>query len=127
MTQCYEHLDYQLLNKCTRVNFLLNAIECMDTGLNTAIVMMKGDKVPTDKKNKFKYEALYLTPRDPVAKSRNTNRKRGAAEIYDAFVREAQILAIRVKQGRGSTRIGFQYYKYSTFKSFYKNQCDEIL
>ena len=79
VTQCVDNVDHQILNELTHVNLLLNAIECKDTGLNAAISMLKGDKGPTGKMNKFKYYAAYLTPWDPIANNCNTNRKFGAA------------------------------------------------
>ena len=54
MTQCDEHVNYQLPNKLTRVNLLLGAIEWKDPGLNAAISMVKRNKGPTGKINKSK-------------------------------------------------------------------------
>ena len=82
MTQCSEHVDYQLPKTLTRINFLLDGVECKVPGQNKAIAMVKGDKGPTRKINKFEYAAAYLTPWDPVTKSHNTNRKCGAAEMW---------------------------------------------
>ena len=81
MTQCDEYVDYQLPNELARTNFLIDAIEYKDTGLNSDIEMVKGDKVTTVKKNELKYSTAYITLWYPVTKNRNTNRKRGAAEI----------------------------------------------
>ena len=53
MTQCAEHVDYQLPNGLTHVDFLIDDTECKDPGLNAAIVMLKGGKWPTGKMNKF--------------------------------------------------------------------------
>ena len=112
MTQYAEDVDYQIPNKLTCVNFLLGAIEFKYFGLNAAIGMVKGDKGPTGKMNKFKDAAAYLTPWDHVAKNCNTNRKRGAAEISNTSGGRAQVSATRANQGRGSTGVQFHYYKY---------------
>ena len=57
MTQCAKHVDYQLPKGLTRVNFMLNVIECKDPILNAAISMVKGNKDPTRKMNNFEYVA----------------------------------------------------------------------
>ena len=79
MTQYAKHVDHQLPNELARVNFLLHAIECKDTGLNSAIAMVTGDKRPTWNMNKYEYASAYLNPWDPVVKNFNTNRKIVAA------------------------------------------------
>ena len=58
MTQCTKHVDYQLPNKSTCANFLLDAIKFKDPGLNAAIEMEKGDKGPTRKMNKLKKSSI---------------------------------------------------------------------
>ena len=62
MIQCAEHVDSQLPNELTRVNFLLNYIEFKDSGLKEAILMAKGNKGPTRKMNTSKDAAAYITP-----------------------------------------------------------------
>ena len=52
MTQFSDHVDDQLSNKYTRMNFLLDAIKCKDPGLNAAISIVKVDKGPTRNMNK---------------------------------------------------------------------------
>ena len=127
MTQCDDHVDDQLPNKLTRASFLLYAIECKDYFPKAAIVMVKGEKYPTGKTNKFEDAAAYLTPWYPVPKNHNTNRKLGTAEISDLSGGGSQIVETGAKQGRGSTGLEFRYYKYDGLKSFYKEICDEII
>ena len=91
ITQCIKHVGYKIPNELNYMNFLLDDIGCKDPGLNAVIAMVKCDKVPTGKMNKLKYAAAYLTPCYPVAKNRNTNRKRGAAEISNASGRVVQV------------------------------------
>ena len=81
ITQCAKHVDYQIPQKLTGVNFLIDDIECKYSVLNVAIVMVKFDKGPTGKVNKSEDAAAYFTPWYPVANDLNTNRKRGAYEI----------------------------------------------
>ena len=87
---------------------------------------MKEDKGPTGKMNKFEDAAAYLTPWDPVANNRNTNRKRGADEISNTSDGGARVSATRAKQGRGFTGVDFRYYKYNKLKTLSKEQCDEL-
>ena len=65
--------------------------------------MMKCNKGTTVKMNKLEDIAAYLNPWDPVSKNFNTNSKRGAAEISNAFGRGSQVSATGSKQRRGST------------------------
>ena len=51
MTQGADNMDYQLTNRLTHVNFLLNAIECKDDGLSSSITMVNEEKLSTRKKN----------------------------------------------------------------------------
>ena len=127
MTQYADHVGYQLTNELTRVNLLPDATKFKDTILNAGISMVKGDKGPTWKMNKFEDAAAYLTPWDPVAKKSNNNRKRGAAEISNTFDGGALLSATRAKQVRVSTEDDSQYHKYGEFKTMPKEQRDEIL
>ena len=67
MTQCDQHVNYQLTNKITRVNFHINAIECKDPGMNATIEIVKGNKGKTRNMNTLKDAAAYLTTWDHVA------------------------------------------------------------
>ena len=111
-TQCAEYVDYQLPKNFNCVNCLLGAIECKNTVLNAAIEIVKGEKNSTGKTYKLKYAAAHLTPRYPVAKNQNTNRKRGAAETSNTSTRGAQVSATGAKQERGSTWFDLRCYKY---------------
>ena len=62
MTQCANHLYYQLPKILTRVNFMIYAIEYKDPGLNVDIAIVKVDTRPNGKMNKFEYESACLTP-----------------------------------------------------------------
>ena len=46
--------------KMTRVDLLLDDIECKDPGRNAAITMVKGHKKPTGNINKFEDTAAYV-------------------------------------------------------------------
>ena len=88
--------------------------------------MVKGDKGPTRKMNKFKYLAAYLIPWDHVSKNCNTNRRRGSAEISNISGIVAQASTYGYNQGRGFTYVDLLHYKYDEFNILSKEQHNEI-
>jgi hypothetical protein len=75
MTQCAEHIEYQLPNEHTRVGYLLDSIECSDSSLQVALALVKNNNGPTEKRNDFEATAAFLLPKDPVAKKQNTQKQ----------------------------------------------------
>ena len=43
MSACAEHVQYQLPNECSRVGFLIDAIQCADAGLQATMASVKTD------------------------------------------------------------------------------------
>ena len=43
MSACAEHVQYQLPNECSRVGFLIDAIQCADAGLQATMASVKMD------------------------------------------------------------------------------------
>ena len=76
-----EHVQYQLPNKHSRVGFLLEAIQCSDTGLQAAMASFKTDNGPEGMRNNFEATAAHLLPYGPVAKKSSGGQKRGSAQI----------------------------------------------
>ena len=70
MQQCTEHMEYQLPNSHTRVSYLLDSIQCSDTGLQAAMASVRTDDGPQGMRNDFESTAAHLLPYDPVAKKR---------------------------------------------------------
>ena len=73
MTQCAEHVAYQLPNEFTRVGYLMTAIECSDPKLQAAMANIDGDSGPGGKRSDFEAAAAYLLPKDPVASRQPAN------------------------------------------------------
>ena len=126
MTHYNDHVDYQITNKLTNVNFPPYVVEFKDHGLKAGIEMVKGVKGPTRKMNKFEYSVAELTPCNHVSKNINTNRKRGASGISNIFNGGVQISETRAKKGRGSTGVKFRYHKYDKLTTISKEQHDEF-
>ena len=81
MSACAEHIQYQLPNEHSRVGFLIDAIQCDNTGLQAAMVGVKMDNSPNGLQNNFERAISHLLPYDPVAKKRATGVKQGSALI----------------------------------------------
>jgi hypothetical protein len=87
LSQCAEHVPYQLPNELSRVTYLLDSIECMDPPLQAAMALVRNDSGPSGKMNDFEATASFILPHDPVARKRTqsaTTGKRTNAEISEA-------------------------------------------
>ena len=49
MQQCADHVAFQLPNDLTRVNCLLDAIQCLDAALLASMALVRSDKGPGGK------------------------------------------------------------------------------
>ena len=85
MKDAYQHVDYQLPNKHTRVTYLLDALENDDAVLKAAMSSIKGGYNLGEKRTDFEHVASHLLPEDPVQKKRLTG-KRPAADILRVTV-----------------------------------------
>ena len=72
MSACAEHVQYQLPNEHSHVGFLIDAIQCADTGLQAAMASVKTDNGSHGLRNNFERAVSLLLPHDPVAKKRAT-------------------------------------------------------
>ena len=125
MTQCAQHVQFQLPNEYTRVGYLLTAIQSTDPKLQAAMANVDGDTDANGKRNNFESAAAYLLPKDPVA--RNRNNKRPNASISDADVTDrANISAFGTKPGKGKTGVHFCYYKPEEYATLSKAQKQEL-
>jgi hypothetical protein len=60
MTQCADHVPFQLPNAHTRVGYLLEGIKCSDAGLQAAMASVETDNGPNGKRSDF--EATFPRP-----------------------------------------------------------------
>ena len=62
MSACAEHVQYQLPNKHSRVGFLIDAIQCANSGLQAAMASVKTDNSPNGLRNNFERAISHLLP-----------------------------------------------------------------
>ena len=75
MTQCAEHVDYQLPNELTRVTYLLDEIENNYARLQDAMALCINDQDPGGNMNDFEATAAFHLPHDPVSTKRDSARR----------------------------------------------------
>ena len=68
MSACAEHIQYQLPNEHSRIGLLIDAIQCVDNGLQAVMASIKTDNGPYGLRNNFERAVAHLLPYDPVAK-----------------------------------------------------------
>jgi hypothetical protein len=122
MTQCADHVNYQLPNEGTRVTYLLDAIECNDAPLQAAMALVRNDTGPTGKMNDFEATASFILPHCPIAKKRTTSNKRpDVAKVSDATGTEDD-----GKVGIGKTGVELRYYDLPSYKALSNDQKEEL-
>ena len=122
MSQCADHVAYQLPNELTRVTFLLDAIECNDAPLQAAMALVRNDTGPGGKMNDFESTASFLVPHCPVARKRAdaTPGKRTAAEI------SATSGNATPKSGIGKTGVHLRFHTTKEYKELTPEQKQEL-
>ena len=99
MQQCAEHIAYQLPNELTRVEYLLEGIQCSDPGLQAAMASVRMDDGVNRMRSDFEKAAAHLLPYDPVARKRTAGTKRHAVNISDTpGIQGANASAIKVSE-----------------------------
>ena len=131
LSQCAEHVPYQLPNELSRVTYLLDNIECLDPPLQAAMALVRNDNGPTGKMNDFEATAAFILPHDPVAKKRTqaaTSGKRVAtAEISEATVNKDHTPATGAKVRVGpKTGVEFRFHTKAEYMALSKDQKAEL-
>ena len=67
---CSLYINYQLLDKYSRVGFLLDSLKCNSAALQAVIAMVEEDNEPGRKRNYFEGAATHILPKDLVTKKR---------------------------------------------------------
>ena len=112
MTQCAEHVTFQLPNEHSRVGYLLEAIECNDAPLQAALASIRTDQSPEGMRNDFESAVAHMLPFDPVAKKRQHAYKRDGANISGVEEAGANISSTQAgKSGIGKTGVHLRYHK----------------
>jgi hypothetical protein len=135
MSQCAEHLPFQLPNEQTRVTYLLDAIECNDAPLQASMALVRNDVGPNGKMNNFEATASFIVPHDPVAKKRQQTPKRPFADVShtDADAgEEADVDAVdgedepKVRTGIGRTGVELRFHKKEEYRVLSDEQKAEL-
>lgn len=122
MTQCAEHVPFQLPNSLSRVNYLLDAIECNDHALQASIALVRNDDGPTGKMNDFEKTSSFLLPNCPVSKKRNQS---GTKRSFGATVSEIDAKTIRTGVGK-STGVALRFHTKKEYAALSKEEKDEL-
>ena len=130
MSQCAEHVTYQLPNEYTRVTFLLDAIETTDAALQAAMALCRNDTGPNGRRSNFEQTAAFILPHDPVARKRTTQRHRGNAQVAET---NANISATtsgtseaRPKTGIGKTGVSLRFHTPEEYRQLTREQKIEL-
>lgn len=119
LSQCAEHINYQLPNESTRVTHLLDNIECGDAPLQAAMALVRNDTATTGKMNDFEATASFILPHCPVAKKRQTPHKRPQAEISSTNLNPS-------KPRVGTTGVELRFHTKAEYRNLRKDQKDEL-
>jgi len=129
MTQCADHVEFQLPNEYTRVGYLLSGIETSDPKLQAAIAVVESDSNADGKRHNFEDTASYLLPKDPVAaRQRNENDKRPAADISGVEIGDStrNVSAFGSKPGIGKTGVHLRYHENEEYETLKDDQKKEL-
>jgi hypothetical protein len=121
MSQCADHVDFQLPNELTRVTYLLDAIENNDAPLQAAMALCRNDTGPGGKMSNFEDTASFLLPHDPVTNKR-TAQKRPLANVSSA----ASVSSASSKVGTGSTGVALRFHTKAEYAKLSNEQKDEL-
>jgi len=112
------HVQHQVPTEFTRVDLLLQAIECTASDLSTHLALVRADEGVDGKMNNFEAAVAFILPFDPVALKRHgagsNNAKRLAAEISDVSASPGVPRKVRVGPKTG---VEFRYHTHDEFKS----------
>lgn len=121
MTQCAEHVTYQLPNERTRVGYLLQNIQSNDAELLTMLAQVRHDDGPDGRRSDFEKAAAALIPACPVARRRKSmNDKRPYGDIGSVTFAEG------IKDGIGSTGVELRYYSEAEYSKLTPEQKKEL-
>ena len=129
MSACAEHIQYQLPNKRSRVGFLIDAIQCADTGLQAIMASVKMDNGLNGLWNNFERAVSHLLPYNPVAKKRATDIKRGSTLISLAEVDNGPTTTIAANDSKpsiGNTGVHLRYQKHHEYRRLTQEQRHEL-
>ena len=122
MSQCADHVSFQLPNELSRVTYLLDAIENNDAPLQAAMALCRNDTGPRGKMSNFEDTASFLLPHDPVVNKRTTQKRSHAYDIPSA----ATASSASSKVGTGSTGVALRFHTRAEYMKLSSEQRDEL-
>ena len=120
MSDCAEHIQYQLPSEHSRVGFLIDVIQCSDAGLQAAMASVKTDNGPNGLSNNFERAVSHLLPYDPVAKRRATGIKQGSTMISLAEAHDGPNMTITANDAKpsiGKAGVHVCYHKHHKYNN----------
>ena len=81
LQRCAENVTTQMPDERTRVQYLMDNIQCNDAGVKAALESIRVDNTPTGLCNNFEAVVVHLLPCCPVGKKQQSSNKRGLAKI----------------------------------------------
>ena len=125
MTQCSEHVTFQLPDERSRVRHLLDSIITTDVLLLAAIANLDiGDKGVI---NDFKKSSDHLLMHGPATKRKSASGIANKDNLYHVLEANASAsLSVSVKASKGKTSVEFRHYKRVDFMILSKEQRDEL-
>ena len=129
LSQCAEHVPYQLPNELSRVTHLLDNIECLDPPLQAAMAFVRND---TGKMNDFEATAAYILPYDPVAKKRTQAATTSGKRVANAEISEATTVSKDSSAAGAKVRVGpktgveFRFHTKAEYMALSKDQKAEL-
>lgn len=120
ISQCLEHVDFQLPDERSRVRRLLDSIMTTDTAILAAIANLGLEyRGMIDNLEKV---AAHLLMHDPVAKLKSAYGNGNGYNVAHLSYAEVSVsLAASGKVSKGKTGVEIRYYKKSEFNFFLKN------
>lgn len=118
LERCAENVATQLPDERTRVQYIMDNIQCNDPGVKAAIESIRVDDTANGLRNNFEAAVVHLQPCCPVSKRQRSSNKRGLAEIAAT--------SGSLKSGSGGTGVEYRYYTTKEYNKLSKDQKDEL-
>jgi hypothetical protein len=122
MSQCSQHIHVELPTGYTRVEALLEAIECDDASLQAALAQIRTDESATGPHHDFEAAVTIIVPQCPVARKRGVSGKRANAQISSM----TGIGGAKPRIGTGKTGVPLRFHVTKEFVKLTSAQKQEL-
>ena len=107
LQRCEEHVNCQLPDERSRVQYLLDNIQVEDSNVKAALSSIRMDDTANGMRNNFEAAVAFLLPTDPVEKKKSRGNKRPVVEV--AAIDTGEKALGSHKLARGKTGVEFRY------------------